>query len=93
MSAMWGLWWVWMSAALLLGILEVLLPAFIFLGFAVGAFGVGQLLLILGPDRLGLAWLLVVFAVLSALAYVALRYFFGLRKGQVRIWKRDINKD
>ena len=32
-----GVWWVWMALALLLGLAEVLLPGFIFLGFAVGA--------------------------------------------------------
>ena len=33
----WQLWWVWMVAAGLLAILEMLVPAFVFLGFAVGA--------------------------------------------------------
>lgn len=36
------LWWVWVCFALVLGIAEVLLPGFIFLGFAIGAVGVGD---------------------------------------------------
>ncbi len=93
MAALLSLWWVWMGAALVLGILEVLVPGFVFLGFALGAFGVGQLILFMGAGGLGAAWLLVVFAVLSALAYVALRFFFALRRGQVTIFRRDINDD
>ena len=30
-------WWVWMAAALVLAIVEVLLPGFMLLGFAIGA--------------------------------------------------------
>nr|WP_114286300.1 hypothetical protein [Candidatus Halocynthiibacter alkanivorans] len=93
---MWDLWWVWVSAALVLAILEIMAPAFIFLGFALGALAVG-LLLLLPPAA---AWLagalplkLVVFALLSLLAWLILHKVFGLRKGQVKIWHRDINDD
>jgi hypothetical protein len=36
-TVLWHLWWVWLAAALGLAILEILVPGFIFLGFAVGA--------------------------------------------------------
>jgi hypothetical protein len=42
----WSLWWVWLVAAILLAILEVVAPAQIFLGFAIGAAGVGLALLL-----------------------------------------------
>ena len=39
MMSYFSLWWVWMVGALLMAILEVLAPAQIFLGFAVGLQG------------------------------------------------------
>lgn len=86
----WTEWWVWMSGALILATLEVLIPGYIFLGFAVGA-GVMGLLVLLGVSASGLALTLVIFAVLSLLSYLAMRKVFGLRKGQVKIWDTDIN--
>jgi inner membrane protein len=93
---MWDLWWVWISAALVLAILEIVAPAFIFLGFALGALAVGLLLLLPGIA----AWLagslpltLVVFALLSLVAWLVLHKVFALRKGQAKIWHRDINDD
>ncbi len=84
-------WWVWMSAALAMATLEVIVPGYIFLGFAAGAFFVGAMLLI-GITGLSLPWMLVVFAVLSLIAFLALRKVFGLKNGQVKIWDRDINE-
>ncbi len=86
----WTEWWVWMSAALILATLEVLIPSYIFLGFAIGA-GVMGLLILLGVSASGLALTLVIFAILSLLSYLAMRKYFGLRKGQVKIWDTDIN--
>ena len=83
-------WWPWMAAALALAILETFAPAYVFLGFAVGAAAMGLLFLVGGPLA---AWLsgslalaLVVFAALSLLAWVVLRSVFGSRSGD-----RDIN--
>ena len=84
-------WWVWMSAALAMATLEVIVPGYIFLGFAAGAFFVGAMLLI-GIGGLSLPVTLVIFAVLSLIAFLALRKFFGLKNGQVKIWDRDINE-
>ena len=87
---LWSEWWVWMSAALALATLEVIIPGYIFLGFAIGALVMGVLLL-LGVTGLSLPILLVVFAVLSLIAYLAMRRIFGLKTGQVKVWDRDIN--
>lgn len=87
--ALWSQWWVWMAAALLLGILEVLAPGFIFLGFAIGAAMVG--LLLLTPVTIGLPALLTVFAVLSLLAWVILRRTFRSPGGNARMIDNDIN--
>lgn len=83
-------WWVWMAAAVALAILEVIAPGYIFLGFALGAFFMGAMVG-LGLAGFSLPWALVVFAVLSLVAFLALRRFFGIRNGQVKIWDRDIN--
>ncbi|MFN3664069.1 NfeD family protein [Yoonia sp.] len=87
---LWAEWWVWMSAALILATLEVLIPGYIFLGFAMGA-GLMGLLILFGVSASGLALTLVIFAVLSLLSYLAMRRFFRLRKGQVKVWETDIN--
>ena len=33
----WSVWWVWIVAGFLIGGLEILVPGYIFLGFAIGA--------------------------------------------------------
>ncbi|WP_212523061.1 hypothetical protein [Actibacterium sp. MT2.3-13A] len=88
---MWALWWVWMAGAVALGILEIFAPGFVFLGFALGAALTGLLLAVgLSPS---LPWLLLIFAVVSLISWLGLRRAFGIRKGQVKIWDRDINED
>ncbi len=88
---LWQLWWVWMIAGAVLAILEILVSGFILLGFAIGAAMTG-LLLWLGVLGGSLATLLLVFAVASLLAWLALRRAAGVRKGQVKVWDRDINE-
>ena len=87
---MWNVWWVWMVAGLVLGILEILAPGFIFLGFAIGAVLTGLLLLI-GLLGGSVPVLLVVFAVLSLVSWFLLRRSVGVQKHQVKIWTKDIN--
>lgn len=89
-----SLWWVWMVGALLMAILEVLAPAQIFLGFAVGAAGVGAGLLMGVPGLATSApFMLLVFAVISLVAWLLLRPLMGVREGQVKHFTRDINED
>ncbi|MCR9126588.1 MAG: hypothetical protein NXH82_10715 [Rhodobacteraceae bacterium] len=85
-----GLWWLWMSVALALGILEILLPGFVFLGFALGALAVSGLLLI-GVNMLGPLALIAVFAALSLAAWLGLRRAFRGPAGKVRTFHHDIN--
>lgn len=84
-------WWIWMVAGLVLAIAEVLIPAWIFLGFAIGAFFMGVMIWLGIGIGLSLAWSLVIFAILSLIAYIGLRQVFGIRRGQVKVWDRDIN--
>lgn len=87
----WEIWWAWVAAGLGLAILELFAPGFVFLGFAVGAAAVG-LVLAVGVS-FSLPWALVVFAVISVIAWIAMRQFFGIRQGQVKTFHRDINED
>ncbi|WP_092362207.1 hypothetical protein [Cribrihabitans marinus] len=87
---LWTVWWVWGAAALILAILEVLVPGFVFVGFAVGAAAVALFLLNTGLS-LGLAPLLLIFAVLSLVTWLILRRYFALPKGQVKRFTDDIN--
>ena len=87
----WTIWWLWLAAALVFGIAEVLLPSFIALGFAIGAFGVSMLLLASADMAPGLPLLLLVFAGLSLIAWLLLRRYFSLPTGPVKHFDHDIN--
>lgn len=90
MEALLTTWWVWLAAALVLGIAEMLIPGFIFLGFAIGAAVVG--LALLGPlGFFSLPAILLIFAVVSLIAWLGLRKYFALPKGQVKTFDHDIN--
>ena len=86
----WQVWWVWVAGGLAIAGLEMVVPGYIFLGFAIGAVATGILtgLGILGGS---LSVMLAIFALLSLAAWVVLRRAVGRRKGQVKIWTRDIN--
>lgn len=88
----WQEYWAWLAAALVLAILEILLPINVLLGFALGAgaVGVGLFLGVLGA---ALPVLLVVFGAVSLVAWLVLRHLLGVRAEQVRRIDHDINQD
>jgi membrane protein implicated in regulation of membrane protease activity len=83
-------WWAWVVLGFALGVLEVLAPGYIFLGFAIGAVLTG-VLVGFGIAPVGLPALILIFALASLVAWLALRRTVGVRKGQVKLWDRDIN--
>ena len=85
-----SIWWVWAVAGVALAALEVIIPGFIFLGFAIGAVVTGLLVLIsvLGTN---VPLTILVFAVLSLAAFFAVRKVVGVTKHQKKIWTKDIN--
>ncbi|MEC7257235.1 MAG: hypothetical protein VXW58_05380 [Pseudomonadota bacterium] len=85
----WTIWWAWLCVAILLGIVEVLVPGFIFLGFAIGALAVSMLILNIGL-ALSLPLMVLVFAALSLIAWLVLRRIFARPHG-VKYFDRDIN--
>lgn len=84
------LWWVWVSVALVLGLVEVLAPGNIFLGFALGALAMVPVVLIM-PGA-GVSLLLALFAGLSLLGWIILRIVFKRQSSGARIVERDINE-
>lgn len=85
----WDTWWLWVAFGVVLLIVEVLVPGFLALGLALGAFVVG---LLLAVTSMSLPVALLVWAVCSLVAWLVLRKLAGERKGQVKIWTTDINE-
>ncbi len=85
------LWWVWICAALALGVIELLAPGFIFLGFALGAMAMAVVVFILPATNVPA--LLAMFAILSLVAWIALRLVFRRQSSGARIVTRDINEN
>ena len=86
----WSVWWVWIVAGFLLGMLEIVMPGYIFLGFGIGAVITG-ILVGIGITSASPALLVLIFAVCSLVAWLVLRRTMGVRAGQVKVWDRDIN--
>ena len=71
MAGLVGIWWVWLAFAIALGVVEVLLPGFIFLGFALGALVMAGIVGLVVPT-IGVAPAMALFAGLSLLAWIVL---------------------
>lgn len=84
------LWWVWLSAALALGLIELLSPGFLFLGFAVGALAMSAITAF-SLLSLPVSGKLAIFTLLSLIAWVGLRRAFKPPKGSVKTFDHDIN--
>jgi membrane protein implicated in regulation of membrane protease activity len=86
----------WMALAAVMGIIEIILPGYLFLGFAAGALAVAVVLFaglegwFLGID--GFAYLLVAYAAISLVSWYVFRRLFA-PTGDVRKVERDINED
>ena len=88
----WESGWFWIIIAAVLGVVEVLAPGYIFLGIAI-ACAIAGLALLAGVTAPSLPVLLIFIAAASGFIWLVLRWAAGVRKGQVRIWDRDINDD
>ena len=86
----WTNGWLWVIAALLLALIEMILPGHVFVGMA-GAVAVMGVLLLSGLWTAGLPAALVLTAVLSGVIWLALSRMRGVDRSQTRIWHRDIN--
>jgi membrane protein implicated in regulation of membrane protease activity len=84
-------WWAWAILALALACLEITLPAFVFLGMAIGAGCVALVMALGGAGVIGAPLSVLMFAVISLIATLVLRKIFALPKGQVKTFDGDIN--
>lgn len=93
----WSDYWVWFAAAIVLGILEILAPGYILLGFAIAAGLMGFVFLLDGGIGSYLATslpiTLVIFGLAALAVWIAMRKVFGARGGSVKVWETDINDD
>ena len=85
-----GIWWAWLSLALALALLEISLPGFIFLGFAIGAAIMAVVIAIL-PAPFGAPFAIALFSALSLAAWIGLRLAFRKQGSDARIITHDIN--
>ncbi|AXC51052.1 hypothetical protein DRW48_03945 [Paracoccus suum] len=92
MAPGWDNGWLWLAVALVLALVELALPGYLFLGTAIAVALMG-LVLLAGLWGGGLPGALVVVALLSGAVWLGLRRLSTPREGQVRIWRRDINDD
>jgi membrane protein implicated in regulation of membrane protease activity len=89
-SSLFSLWWVWLAAALALGILEILVPGFIFVGFAFAAVLMAILHLAFGM-AISLPAKFALFAGLALVGWYVMRRVFSGRHSSVKTFKDDIN--
>ena len=69
-------WWSWAILALALAFLEIIVPAFVFLGMTIGAACVAVMMLLGGADIIGAPASLLLFAFTSLVATLILRRVF-----------------
>ena len=87
------LWWVWIGFALILAIIEILLPSFIFLGFAIGAAAMAVLVGLLGTPMAQMSFnaMMAIFAGLSLVGWIALRFAFKGKTAGAQTFTEDVN--
>ncbi|KEJ90282.1 NfeD family protein [Sulfitobacter donghicola] len=91
MGSLLTVWWVWLCAALALAVVEVIAPASIFLGFALGALGMVVVVAVSGITNTSA--LLALFAGLSLAAWIALKIAFKNQSSGARVVTKDINEN
>ena len=88
---LWATWWIWIVAAIILGILEMLAPAFVLLCFAIGAGLVGAGLGLGVLTGVSLSALMAIFAIASLAGWIALRLMFRVKGDKPKTFDYDIN--
>lgn len=83
---------IWLIAAVVLGVAEILLPSTIAIGFGLGAVATAGFLWLAGPGVLGVPGLLVLWAVVSGLCWIVLRIVFRNKASKDDPYDGDINE-
>lgn len=86
-------WLFWFAAGTALLVLEALIPTFLALGFGIGAWILSALIyFVLPTSMISLPVALVIWAILSALAWISLRIVFRNRYSGNKASRGDINE-
>jgi len=76
-------WWAWVAFGIILMLLELMMPSYLFLGFGFGAIVTGI--------TLALGNLMLLFTIASLISWILLRQIFKLPKENVQTFDHDIN--
>ena len=82
-------WWAWVAFGIILMLLELMMPSYLFLGFGFGAIVTG-IALSLGVT-MSAQYLMLMFAIASLISWILLRQVFKLPTGSVQTFDHDIN--
>ena len=82
-------WWAWVAFGIILTLLELMMPSYLFLGFGVGAIVTG-ITLALGIT-MSAKYLMLLFTIASLISWILLRQIFKLPKENVQTFDHDIN--
>ena len=75
-------WWAWVAFGIVLMLLELMMPSYLFLGFGFGAIVTG-ITLALGIT-MSAQYLMLLFAIASLISWVLLRQVFKFAKGKFK---------
>ena len=82
-------WWAWVAFGIILMLLELMMPSYLFLGFGFGAIVTG-ITLALGIT-MSAKYLMLLFTIASLISWILLRQIFKLPKENVQTFDHDIN--
>ena len=82
-------WWAWVAFGIVLMLLELMMPSYLFLGFGFGAIVTG-ITLALGMT-MSARYLMLLFSIASLISWVLLRQVFKLPKENVQTFDQDLN--
>ncbi len=82
-------WWAWVAFGIVLMLLELMMPSYLFLGFGFGAIVTG-ITLALGMT-MSAQYLMLLFSIASLSSWVLLRQVFKLPKENVQTFDQGIN--
>ncbi len=82
-------WWAWVAFGIVLMLLELMMPSYLFLGFGFGAIVTG-ITLALGMT-MSEQYLMLLFSIASLISWVLLRQVFKLPKENVQTFDQGIN--
>ena len=82
-------WWAWVAFGIVLMLLELMMPSYLFLGFGFGAIVTG-ITLALGMTK-SAQYLMLLFSIASLSSWVLLRQVFKLPKENVQTFDQGLN--